>query len=216
LIHSKAGRFGAATPTRPPFRLLPGRLRANFVAARLPGTEDHVRQTRNPENVGLIFYASLCAAIGKGRVIGIDIEIRQHNRLAIEAHPLFGAINLIEGSSTDPAVVAAAAEHIRPGDTVLVILDSNHTYAHVMDELEAYSILVSPGSYIVATDGVMSELSDVPRGNADWKINNPQHAAADFVAKHQNFRLQQPEWPFNESNLNRTPTYWPGAWLKRV
>jgi len=177
---------------------------------------DLIIETGVAHGGSLIFYASLFAAIGKGRVVGIDIEIRPKNRSAIEAHPLFGAISLIEGSSTDPAVVAAAADHIRPGDRVLIILDSNHTYAHVADELAAYHSLITPGSYIVATDGIMSELSDVPHGKADWVTNNPQRAAADFAAKHKNFRFEQPAWPFNESKLKRTPTHWPGAWLKRV
>jgi cephalosporin hydroxylase len=177
---------------------------------------DLIIETGVAHGGSLIFYASLFAAMGKGRVVGVDIEIRPHNRTAIEAHQLFGAITLIEGSSTDPAIVATVANNIRPGDKVLIILDSNHTYAHVTDELEAYHALVSPGSYIVATDGVMAELSDTPHGSASWAIDNPKRAAADFATKHQNFRLEQPEWPFNESHLKRTPTHWPGAWLKCI
>src|ERR1700712_2912009 len=91
----------------------------------------------------LIFYASLFAAMGEGRVIGVDIEIRPNNRQAIEAHPLFDRIRLIEGSSTASATVDLVRSQLRPDDRVLVILDSNHTRQHVADELEAYAPLVS-------------------------------------------------------------------------
>ncbi len=177
---------------------------------------DLIIETGVAHGGSLIFYASLLAVIGKGRVVGIDIEIRPHNRAAIEAHPLAKTIALIEGSSTDQAVVAEAATHVRPGDTVLIILDSNHAYTHVAEELEAYHDLVTPGSYIVATDGIMSELADTPRGKAGWITDNPASAAADFAAAHKNFRIEQPTWPFNGSELKRTPTHWPGAWLKRL
>ena len=90
----------------------------------------------------LVYYASLCRLLGRGRVVGIDIEIRSHNRTAIEAHPLFDLITLIEGSSVDPQTVAAATAEIADGETVLVILDSNHTAEHVRAELEAYAPLV--------------------------------------------------------------------------
>ena len=177
---------------------------------------DLIIETGVAHGGSLIFYASLFQAIGRGRVVGIDIEIRPHNRSAIEAHPLSGRIALIEGSSTDAKTVAAARAHIKPGEVVLVILDSNHLYDHVMAELEAYASMVTPGSYIVATDGIMSELADTPRGEKSWVLDNPTRAARDFAAKHPEFRLEQPARPFNESELARTPTWWPGAWLRRV
>ena len=96
----------------------------------------------------LILYASICKSMGKGRVVGIDIDIRQQNRAAIESHPLADLISLIVGSSTEPSIVAAAASKIRPDDTVLVLLDSNHSYDHVKAELDAYAPLVSVGSYL--------------------------------------------------------------------
>ena len=103
-----------------------------------------------------------------------------------------------------------------PGETTLVILDSNHTYAHVAAELEAYAALVTPGSYIVATDGIMFDLADVPRGNTDWVGDNPCAAARDFAERHPEFVIEQPAWPFCESELNANITHWPGAWLKRL
>lgn len=163
----------------------------------------------------LIFYASLFKAMGRGRVIGIDIEIRPHNRRAIEAHEMKPLIELVEGSSTDTGIVAKVKAMVKPGETCLVILDSNHTKAHVRAELEAYFGLVTPGSYIVATDGSMRDLHDVPRGAAEWKHDHPCAAAAEFAGAHPEFVLEQPPWPFNESRLSKNITHWPDAYLRR-
>jgi cephalosporin hydroxylase len=176
---------------------------------------DVIVETGIAHGGSLVFYASLCKAMGRGRVIGVDIEIRPHNRAAIEAHPLADLITMIEGSSTDPAIVAEVASKIAPGETVLVILDSNHSYDHVLAELQHYSGLVTPGSYIVATDGIMGDLSDVPRGRPEWESDNPTRAAADFAAADPRFVLGNPAWEFNESDLNANITHWPGAWLRR-
>jgi len=164
----------------------------------------------------LIYSASLCSLIGKGRVIGVDIEIRPHNRQRIEKHPLARFITLIEGSSTAPEVIAAVRAAIRPNESVLIVLDSDHSYRHVMEELRAYAPIVTPGSYIIATDGVMKDLHDVPRGKDAWRDDNPTRAAADFVAQNPNFVLEEPAWPFNESQLNQRITHWPGAYVKRL
>lgn len=177
---------------------------------------DVIIETGIAHGGSLIFYSSLCKAMEKGRVIGIDIEIRPHNRAAIEAHPLSDRITLIEGSSTAPEIVAQVKSLVQPGETVLVILDSNHTYAHVADELEAYASLVTPGSYIVATDGIMYDLVDVPRGTPEWATDNPTWAARDFVAKYPEFVIEPPRWLFNESELSQNVTHWPEAWLKRT
>lgn len=163
----------------------------------------------------LIYYASLSKLIGGARVIGIDIEIRPQNRVAIEAHELSDLITLIEGSSTSADVVSKAHSLVEPGEIVLVILDSNHSRSHVAAELEAYHDLVTPGSYIVATDGVMKDLHDVPNGRAEWEEDNPTAAAAEFAERHPEFLLEQPPWVFNESNLTDNVTHWPGAWLRR-
>jgi cephalosporin hydroxylase len=176
---------------------------------------DVIIETGVAHGGSLIFYSSLCKVIEKGRVIGIDIDIRAHNRAAIESHPLNDRITLIEGSSTAPEIVAKVRSLVQPGEIVLVILDSNHIYAHVYDELEAYAELVTVGSYIVATDGIMYDLADVPRGALGWSIDNPAFAARDFAAKHPEFIIERPAWPFNESALDQNITHWPGAWLKR-
>ncbi|PWT82851.1 MAG: hydroxylase, partial [Acidobacteria bacterium] len=171
---------------------------------------DVILETGVAHGGSLILYASLCKAMGHGRVIGIDIEIRPHNRKAIEAHELSSMITLIEGSSVAPEIVQQAHELIKPEETTLVILDSNHSKEHVAAELKAYADLITPGSYIVATDGSMKDLSEVPRGNRDWVWDNPAAAAAAFAETHPDFELEQPAWPFNESTLEKNITHWPG------
>jgi cephalosporin hydroxylase len=113
-------------------------------------------------------------------------------------------------------VVEAVKARIRPGESVLVVLDSNHSYAHVLAELEAYAPLVTADSYIVATDGVMRDLTDVPRGSPSWERDNPAQAALDFAAAHPDFVVEQPAWTFNESTLSKNVTHWPDAWLRRI
>ena len=163
-----------------------------------------------------IFSASLCKLIGKGRVIAVDIEIRPHNRCRIEKHPLASLITMIEGSSTAPEVVNKVRSLLAPGETVLVVLDSDHSYAHVTRELEAYAPLVTQNSWIVATDGVMQQLEKSPRGRAGWAQDNPARAARDFAARNPAVVIEEPARPFNESTLTNQITHWPDAWLKRV
>jgi len=176
---------------------------------------DVIIETGIAHGGSLIYNASLCKAMGKGRVIGVDIEIRPHNREAIEAHPMSELITMIEGSSTAPEIVSQVKSLLNPGETVLVILDSNHTKQHVADELEAYHDVVTSGSYIVATDGIMFDLADVPRGDEGWEWDHPTAAAAEFVERHSDFFVEQPPWPFNESELSKNITHWPGAWLRK-
>lgn len=176
---------------------------------------DVIIETGVAHGGSLIYYASLCKAMGKGRVIGVDIEIRPHNRKAIEDHELSSYITLIVGSSTAPEVVGRVKSLLNHGETALVILDSNHTKQHVSDELNAYHDVVTPGSYIVATDGSMKDLYDVPRGAPDWEWNHATAAAKEFAHSHSEFVLEQPSWPFNESDLTENITHWPGAWLRR-
>jgi cephalosporin hydroxylase len=161
----------------------------------------------------LIFYATLVRAIGKGRVIGIDIDIRDHNREAIKNHELADLISLIDGSSIDNQVLAAARKLIKSNDTVLVLLDSNHSSAHVLQELWMYSEIVTPGSFIVACDGIMQDLEGAPRAKDDW--NCPQQAVREFLIGNPNFDLVEPEFLFNESFITDRVTYWPNAFLKR-
>lgn len=176
---------------------------------------DVVIETGIAHGGSLIFYASLFKAMGRGRVIGIDIEIRPHNRKALEEHDLFPYLRLIEGSSVDDRIVAHVNSLITAGEKVLVVLDSNHTKQHVLAELNAYAKLVTSGSYIVATDGIMSNLAGAPRSNEDWIWNNPKAAAEEFVKTNPDFILEEPEFSFNEGNIKKMVTYWPSAWIKR-
>jgi cephalosporin hydroxylase len=176
---------------------------------------DVIVETGIAHGGSLIFYAGLCKMWDKGRVIGIDIEIRPHNRKAIEEHPLYQYITLIEGDSSAPDTVQKVQDLIKPGEKVLVILDSCHTKAHVLAELEAYAPLVSPGSYIVATDGIMGQLGNAPRTQEDWDWNNPAEASRKFAATHPNFVIEQPAYLFNEGTITRNVTYWPDSWLLR-
>jgi cephalosporin hydroxylase len=176
---------------------------------------DVIIETGVAHGGGLIFYASLCRLMGKGRVIGIDIEIRPHNRRAIKAHDLSTLITLVEGSSTSPQVIDQVRSQIAQDDKVLVVLDSDHSKAHVSSELEAYGPLVSQASYIVATDGSMEFLADVPRGQSAWSWDNPKAAAEEFAQKHHEFVLEEPSWRFNEGDVRERVTHWPGAYLRR-
>lgn len=177
---------------------------------------DVIIETGVAHGGSLIYYASLCKAMEKGRIIGIDIEIRPHNRTAIEKHELASYITLIEGSSTDEDIIDQVKKLINHNETVLVILDSNHSKQHVLNELNAYSSLVTKGSYIVATDGSMKDLFDVPRGNKEWVWDNPTAAALEFITENHEFIIEQPEWMFNESELTDNITHWPGAYLRRI
>lgn len=177
---------------------------------------DIIIETGVAHGGSLVYYASLCHALGKGRVVGIDIEIRPHNLAAIKAHRLSNYIDLVVGSSIDPSTVAQVKSMLKPNDKVLVILDSNHTKGHVRAELDAYHALVTPGSYIVATDGIMEQVCDVPRGKPDWRSDNPAEAAREFASEHPEFLLETPKWPFCESELLANVTHWPSAYLRRL
>lgn len=177
---------------------------------------DYIVETGVAHGGSLMFYASLFKAMGKGQVIGVDIEIRPHNREAIEAHDLFSLITLIEGGSVDNSVIEQVKKLIEPDKTVLVILDSNHSKQHVLDEMNAYAQFVSVGSYFVVTDGIVRDIKDVPRGHEYWKDGNPTESVAAFLENCDDFELISPAWQFNESELTEVITHWPNAWVKRI
>lgn len=177
---------------------------------------DVIVETGVAHGGSLIFYASLFELMGNGRVIGIDIEIRPHNRKAVEEHPMAKRIALVEGSSTDESVVEKVAGMVRPGEKVMVILDSNHSCEHVLGELRAYGPMVSIGQYIVSTDGIMEQVAGGPRSAEDWSWNNPKEAAHRFAAENAAFRIEEPAWLFNEGSVRDRVSYWPDAYLKRV
>jgi cephalosporin hydroxylase len=163
----------------------------------------------------LVFYATLCKARGQGRVVGVDIEIRPHNRAAIERHPLFPLIELVEGDSTSEETVERVKQEVA-GDPAMVLLDSNHTKEHVLAELLAYADLVTPGSYLVVMDTIMGRLRGAPRTKPEWSWNNPGVAIAEFLAEDDRFVQEEPPFAFNEGLVTERVTYWHGGFLRRL
>lgn len=135
---------------------------------------------------------SLDPKASRRRVLGVDIDIRPHNRAAIEAHPMAHKIDMIQGSSIDPEIIAKAHEYAKKYDRILVCLDSNHTHAHVLSELEAYAPLTSKDSYCVVFDTIIEDLSadmfpDRPWGPGD----NPKTAVWEYLKSHPEFVIDK-------------------------
>jgi cephalosporin hydroxylase len=152
---------------------------------------DLIVETGIAHGGSLVYYASLCELMGHGEVLGIDIDIRAHNREAIEAHPMFKRISLLQGSSTDPAIVRQVAARAA-GKRVLVVLDSNHTHDHVLAELEAYAPLVSVGSYCVVFDTVVEDLPPGLYPDRPWDVgNNPKTAVHEFLRRDDRFEIDR-------------------------
>jgi cephalosporin hydroxylase len=177
---------------------------------------DLIVETGVAHGGSLVYYAGLCKAMERGRVVGIDNEIRPANRAAIEKHVLSPYITLIDGSSIDSATIEKVKAEAASAESVLVLLDSCHSKEHVLTELKAYAPMVSPGSYVVAMDGIMEEVAGAPRTRSDWTWNNPRQAALAFTQENPDFRIEEPEVPFNEGNIRQRVTYWPGAFIKRL
>lgn len=167
---------------------------------------------------GLIFYASLMKNIlKKFSIIGVDVEIRKHNEKAIKAHPMYKNIKMYEGSSTDLNILSKIKKKIKKKDKVLVILDSNHSTKHVLDELKYYSELVTKNSFIVACDGIQKKMKNAPRSKPDWETNNPITAIKKFLKGNKNFKIRENNFIFNESKLSKNyVTYWPKAYLQKI
>ena len=199
---------------RPVIQLPEDLLRVQEVIAAVE--PDVIVETGVAHGGSLVFYATLCRALGRGRVVGVDVEIRPHNREAIEAHRLFPLIELIEGSSTDPATVSRVESEVRDGETVMVLLDSNHEKEHVLAELRAYAGLVTPGSYFVVMDAIAGRLAGAPRTRPDWSWNHPGSAIDQFLEEDPRFAAEEPPFAFNEGLVTERVTYWPGGFLRRV
>lgn len=162
---------------------------------------DIIIETGVAHGGSLVLSASILELIGKGRVIGIDVDIREHNRKALDQHPLRKRIDLIEGSSISDEVLSKVRSMIPSGSTVMVILDSNHSEKHVLEELELYSPLVSKESYIVAHDAAQAWVWDMPRGKKEWKDDHPLSAIQTFTSNHQNYVIDnnQTRWGITSS-----------------
>lgn len=150
----------------------------------------------------MLFYASLVKVLGKGRVIGIDVDLRTPNRRKIEEHLLAPYITLIDGDSSDAKIIDQF--DVRD-EKVLVILDSNHSRRHVAKELEIFAPLVSSGSYLIVCDGFKAHVADVPRGKERWREDNPIQAITSFLEAHPEF--------FSEEE--HSVTHLSGGFLKR-
>jgi cephalosporin hydroxylase len=173
---------------------------------------DLIIETGIAHGGSLILWSSLLELLGgDGRVVGIDVEIRPHNRAAIEAHPLFKRITMIEGSSVDGSVVDRVGEMARDRPSVMVMLDSSHAHEHVRRELDLYAPLVSVGSYLIVFDTSVEYLPDDLFANRPWKRgNSPATALRDFMASNHEFEVEQ----VIDRKLLLTSA--PGGYLRRV
>lgn len=141
----------------------------------------------------LIYYASLMELLGgNGHVLGIDIDIRQHNRTEIETHPMFKRITMFEGSSLDSEMVSRVADFAKKYKTIMLVLDSNHTHDHVLSELHLYTPFVTPGSYCVVFDTVVEDMPKGSYSDRPWdKGNNPKTAVWEFLKTNQDFEMDR-------------------------
>lgn len=153
---------------------------------------DLVVETGIAHGGSLIFHASMLELLGGDRtVLGIDIDIREHNRAEIERHPMSKRIRMIQGSSIDEAV-AAEVRAAASGRKVLVCLDSNHTHDHVLKELQLYAPLVKRGSYVVVFDTAIEDVADANLGDRPWgKGNSPKTAVHEFLGTTDRFVIDK-------------------------
>lgn len=172
---------------------------------------DLIIETGVARGGSLILSASVLQLLGRGRVLGIDIDIRDHNRRAIESHPLADRITLLEGSSLDDQIIAEASRQAEQVDRVMVVLDSNHTHDHVLSELFAYSPLVSLGQYLVVCDTVVEDLPPQDHRPRPWGPgNNPDTALQEFLRDNRNFEVDK------EIQNKLLISSSPGGYLHRV
>ena len=173
---------------------------------------DLIVETGIARGGSLILSASLLELMGRdGRVIGIDVDIREPNRRAIEAHPLARRITMIEGSSTDPAVVERVRNAAEGCARVLVMLDSNHTHEHVLQELRLYSPFVTVGSYLIVFDTVIEDMPEDAFPERPWgRGDNPASAVREFLREHDEFAV---DVDF-EQKLQVSVS--PGGYLRRI
>lgn len=172
---------------------------------------DLIIETGIAHGGSLIFYASMLELLGgDGHVVGIDIDIRKHNRVEIEKHPMFKRITMIEGSSTDEKIVEELRQ-MAGGKRVLVCLDSNHTHEHVLRELELYAPLVSVGSYCVVFDTIIEDMPKGTYSDRPWDVgNNPKTAVQEYLKEHGEFVVD------GEMENKLLITVAPGGYLRRV
>ena len=159
----------------------------------------------------VIFFASMLELLGRGRVIGVDIDIRPHNRHAIEGHPLSKRVSLVEGSSVAPEVVESVTALLDGAERVMVVLDSDHTHDHVLSELRLYSKLVTAGQFLVVADTIVEDLPRQTRRPRPWGPGeNPKTAVDEFLRESDRF---EPD-PYYNGKLLMTSS--PGGYLRCI
>jgi cephalosporin hydroxylase len=173
---------------------------------------DLIIETGIAHGGSLVYYASLMEMMGlPGYVLGIDVDIREHNRAEIDVHPMRKRIEMIQGSSIAPDTVTAVSEHVKNKSSVMVVLDSNHTHDHVLQELQQYSPFVTLGNYVVVYDTLIDDMpahmfSDRPWGPG----NNPKTAVHEYLTTCSDFEI-------NKSIQHKLLiTAAPDGYLKRV
>lgn len=154
---------------------------------------DLIIETGIAHGGSLIFSASLLELLaGDGQVLGIDIDIREHNKVEIEKHPVFKRITMIEGSSVDENIAKQVYDFAKDKKHILVLLDSMHTHDHVLKELQLYSSLVTKGSYLVVFDTIIEDMPDDFSPDRPWgKGNNPKTAVWEFLKTNDRFKIDK-------------------------
>jgi cephalosporin hydroxylase len=160
----------------------------------------------------LVFYASMLELLDNdGFVVGVELNLREHNRVALQMHPMWKRIRLVDGSSTDPATVEQVKQYAKRHTPVLVCLDSNHTHDHVLNELKLYAPLVSIGSYLVVFDTIIEALPDDTYTDRPWgKNNNPKTAVQEFLRTDDRFVID------DRIDAQLLLSVLPGGYLKRL
>ena len=172
---------------------------------------DLIIETGIAHGGSLIYYASLLELIGKGEVLGIDIDIREHNKKEIEEHPMYKRIHMLEGSSVTEEMVEKVKPFTKDKNTILVCLDSNHTHEHVLTELNFYAPFVTAGSYIIVFDTIVEDLPERYLPNRFWGIgNNPKTAVQEFLKNNDDFKID------DAMNNKLLISVNPDGYLKRV
>lgn len=164
----------------------------------------------------MLFYASLVRAMHHGRVVGIDVALRDYNKKALLEHELAPHITLIEGSSIDPELFSRVQGECKGAESILIILDSNHSKEHVLQELFTYAPLVTKDSYLIVADGFKKHLHDVPRGKKSWSWDNPLDAVELFLKSNPDFVMEEPLRHYNRSQMGSQGSHFLGGYLRRI
>jgi cephalosporin hydroxylase len=172
---------------------------------------DLIIETGIAHGGSIIYYASILELIGKGEILGIDIDIREHNRIEIERHPMSKRITMLQGSAISGDIIEQVKPYVAGKKTVMVCLDSNHTHAHVLKELELYSPFVTLGSYLVAFDTIVEDLPGNLYQDRPWSVgDNPKTAVYEFLKKNHDFIINE------EIDNKLLVSVAPSGYLKRI